>query len=353
MADGSDSTRPGTSSVSHGGAPTGWLDFSVNLNPCGPPPAVRDAIARARYDAYAHLDARDAERELAAGAGVPASHVMLTAGATEALRMAAAAFLAAGDRALVVGPTYGEYARAATLASATLEEVRAAPPLFAPPVSELVSLVASAPPRAIFMCDPNNPTGRALRPGELGAVLDALPERTLLVLDQSFAPFASPSLPASELISRRDVILVRSLTKSLAIPGVRVGHVVARPELLDAMRLVRDPWAVGAHACAVARVAAWELPSAAIEAVRTWRTQLAEALLRLGLSPLPSDANFLLVRVGPQAADLVAALGYRRIAVRGCTDFGLSEHIRVAVRPPPEQRLLLAALADVREELRW
>lgn len=333
----------------HGGAPADWLDVGVNLNPLGVPDPIRQAVAAARFDRYADLDPRAAERHLAAGAGVAASAVLLTAGASEALRLIAATELRPDARALVAGPTYGEYARLAALSGAEVTECRATPPGFRPPVAALERALRRAGPAVAFVCDPNNPTGRALTPADLRRLVGALgapagrPPR-LLVIDQSFEPFADRRSAVVELVATGHVVIVRSLTKLLSSPGIRVGYVIAHPRLVSRLRSLRDPWPVGAHAIAAAAHATWTLDPRSRRQIQGWRRALADGLRARGLRPCPSAANFLLVEVGPAAEALVARAARRRVGIRWCASFGLPGFVRLAVRPPAEQERLFAAL---------
>jgi threonine-phosphate decarboxylase len=331
--------------VMHGGAPAEWLEFSANLNPMGTPTAVVDAIAAASYGRYADLDPTAAEAHLAADAGVPADCVLLTAGATDAIRLISAAF-ARGRTAVIVGPTYSEYRRAVQLHGGRVIDVNASPPAFDPPIDAALTQL-STDAQLLFLCDPNNPTGRALRSDDLHCLVGALPTGARLALDQSFAPFALGGASASAYLAAGDVMLVRSLTKVLATPGLRVGYVIARPATIAMLRSAQDPWAVGAHGIAAALTASWSLPSAVRQSVSDWRARLAHALTTFGMRALPSQANFLLVHVGDAAQTLVAALAARRIAVRWCGTFGLPDYVRLAVRPPAEQDLLIEALTSI------
>ena len=330
--------------VEHGGAPAGVLEFSANLNPCGIPRAVRAAVARAGYERYADLAAERAERHLARDAGVPTDHVLLTAGATEALRLLATALLGRGDRALVLGPTYGEYERLARSRGARVEIVSATPPRYAPPLAAAIARAAARPVRAVFVCDPNNPTARQLGARELRRAVRVLGGRSVLVLDQSFLPFGRSTAAPRELLALGQVAIVRSLTKRLGAAGLRVGYVIADPALLRSLAAARDPWTVPSHSIAAAGAARWELAPGERRRLDAWRARLVQALRRLGLAPLPSEANFVLVRVGPAALELVRALAERGIAVRWCRSFGLAEYLRLAVRPPAEQDALVRAL---------
>ena len=341
--------RLGAGQVPHGGAPAGWLDVGVNLNPFGVPEPVRRALTGVRFDRYADLDPSAATRHLAADAGVPPSRVLLTAGASEALRLITTALLQPGVRALIAGPTYGEYRRLAAQRGAAVEELRATAPAFDPPIDALERELRRPDPVIAFICDPNNPTGRSIARGDLHRLISALEQSTdrgprLLVIDQSFGPFATARPSAAELLAPGRVVLVRSLTKLLSSPGVRVGYVLGSPRLLARLRAVRDPWSVGAHAIAAASAASWTLDPAAKRELSAWRQALADGLRTRGLRPCPSDANYLLVEVGPGAEVLVARAARRRIGIRWCASFGLPEHVRVAVRPPAEQARLFDAL---------
>lgn len=329
----------------HGGAPAGWLEFSANLNPLGTPTDVSAAVARVSYDRYADLATSDAEAHLALDTGVARESVLLTAGATEAIRLVIAAF-GRDRRTVILGPTYTEYARLAARSCTTAAEIRALPPSFEPPTAEALDAFGRGP-CLLFVCDPNNPTGRAIGGEQLRRLAAAVPVHSLLVLDQSFAPFAASTSSASELLSRGRVVLVRSLTKRLAAPGLRVGYVIGAPAAIATLRRLQDPWSVGAHAIAAAGTAKWELKGEECERIASWRVRLARGLEDRGFGVVPSEANFLLARVGPEAPRLVHALALRRIAVRECTSFALPEHLRLAVRPPDEQDVLLEAIAAI------
>ncbi|MBI3521529.1 MAG: histidinol-phosphate aminotransferase family protein [Chloroflexi bacterium] len=302
--------------MSHGGAPRGWLEFSASLNPCGTPVAVREAIAKATYGAYADLDAAAAEAHLATDAGVPADRVLLTSGASEGIRLFRRAFVRQGDVATIADPTYGEYVREIALAGATVGNAGTVG----------------------FICDPNNPTGTQLSAEELRA---AVRERLCLV-DQSFVPFGRPTAAALELSEH--AVLVRSLTKVLALPGVRLGYLIASPERIAALRERQLPWSVGAHAIAAASAATFSISESDAKHVTEWRMRLAKGLRERGLEPRESVVNFVLARTPLAADELARRLATQRIAVRACASFGLPDHVRIAVRPPEEQDLLFSAL---------
>lgn len=331
--------------VPHGGAPAGWLDLSANLNPLGTPAAVRAAIAAAGYGTYADLDPAPAIERLARDSGVETARVVVTAGATEALRLAATRLLRPGSRLLIVGPTYGEYRRLGQLAGATVREVRAVPPSFDPPIDAIVAALRDFRPQLVVACDPNNPTGRSVGVAGWQRILGAAGSALILV-DESFAPFRGPGSDVP--LDDPRVVVVRSLTKVLAIPGVRAGFLVAAPDLAAELRSLIDPWSSGSHALAAATAGGWGLDEDSRGTITGWREDLVAGLEARGSVVLPADANFVLATVSRSTDRYIAALAAERITVRSCASFGLAGVVRIAVPAPAGLARLTGALDRAR-----
>jgi histidinol-phosphate/aromatic aminotransferase/cobyric acid decarboxylase-like protein len=331
--------------VLHGGAPAGWLDLSVNLNPLGPPAEVQAAIEAVGYATYADLDPMPAIERLARDSAVEANRIIVTAGATGGLRLVVSQLLRPGGRMLIVGPTYGEYRRLGHLVGAKLREVRAEPPTFDPPIDAIVAEIAAFRPDLLVICDPNNPTGRTVGADGWRRLLDASAEAHVLV-DESFAPFRVPGRDVP--LDDARVVAVRSLTKVLGIPGVRTGFVVASLPLGDALRRLADPWSVGSHALAAAAAGGWGLAGGARRTIAAWQTELVAALGVRGMGCVPSDANFVLARVAGSTDTFVDELAADQIAVRSCASFGLAGVVRIAVPTPAGLERLVSALDRAR-----
>jgi threonine-phosphate decarboxylase len=323
------------------------LDFSQNVNPLGPPAQALEAARRAldeetgRYPAPGYPRLREA---LAAYLGVPPGKVVPTNGGAEALFLAARG--AAEGKALILEPTFSEYAAATRAAG--LEPVRrvARRPEdgFRLDPAALEDLEGVA---LVFLCNPNNPTGDTLTRAEILEVAERVRERNAaLVVDEAFADFASEAGVAAEV--GEGLCVARSFTKFFAIPGLRLGCLVC--ERAGRVRELQPSWSVNAVAAAagIAAVGDQNFVATSAAEVARLREELFGALEALpGLTPFPSAANFLLVR-GP--AGLPERLARRGVLVRGCEPFlGLGPgYFRVAVRRPAESERLVAAL---REEL--
>jgi L-threonine-O-3-phosphate decarboxylase len=324
------------------------VDFSVNANPLGPSPLAIAAAAAATWSHYPDDSATSLRHVLAERDGVSPAEVVVGNGSAELLWLLALAFLDPGDAALVVGPTFGEYARCVAIAGGVTREYRterAAGFAVHPPA--LIAAARAADVRVAFLCNPNNPTGTLLPVLALRDLAVALPD-TLLVVDEAYRQFVDVPPATDCLLAFGNVVLVRSLTKDYAMPGLRLGYALAPESVRRALDAVRPPWSVNAVAQAAGQAALGDEAHllAARREVRWARAYLTEALTRLGLHVLPAAANFLLVEV--VSGDRVrAALLRRGLCVRDCASFGLPAYVRIGVRTMPECERLVAALADL------
>jgi threonine-phosphate decarboxylase len=332
----------------------GFLDFSANINPLGPPAAALAAGAEAlRGEAgrYPDLHYQELRTALAGYLEVPPETVLPTNGGAEALFLAAraAAEGANGSKAIVLEPTFSEYAAAARAAGFEVLRVVARRPEIDFRLDLAVldeALEGSGGVGLVFLCNPNNPTGDAVpREAVLRAVERVRERGAVLVVDEAFADFA----PRFSVASRVDetLFVARSFTKFFAVPGLRLGCLLA----LDPgrARAFQPSWSVNAIAAAVGVAAAGEatFAGATLAEVARGRRELFLALERLpGITPYPGAANFLLVH-GPRG--LPERLAQRGILVRGCEPFlGLGPgFFRLAVRRQEENERLVRTLRDV------
>lgn len=324
--------------------PIDVLDLSANLNPFGVHADVLLAARDADVRRYPPADAAPLRDALARAADLDVSNVLVTAGATSALHVAVRALLPPGEACLLWPPTFGEYEAAVAAAGGHTVEVRAAPPDFAP------DLEVGPAPLAV-LCNPNNPTGVYLdRPAVEGLV--ARLGGGTLILDVAYDAFVEGAWDADDLVrAGLPVVVVHSMTKLHAAPGLRVGYVVASSEMIARLAAAQPSWPVGAAALAagLAMVTVEPQQRRALAEVTRVREFVSRALARGGLEVAPSRANFVLVRVGDAAAFRRCLLG-RGFAVRDCASFGLPEWVRVAMPVEAAARRLVTAFLASHEE---
>lgn len=305
-------------------------DFSANINPLGPAPGVRQAIVNA-LDRIAHYPERDSKSLRAALAAtwcIPESQILLGNGATELISFFAS-FYAHSDCTLHV-PVFSEFHRAFPHAS----------------------LVASDDPRdsstrgLVVITRPANPTG-GLFPAE--PLIDWLQSTTHPVLvDESFIEFSQAPSLVQLVASRMNLFVLRSLTKFYALPGLRVGALIASSETVQKWQSVRPPWQVNilASEAALAAIADSDHAKRSIAFVAEERGWLLRQLRGLpGVYPEPSHTNFLHVRLDYPACVLCEYLLAHKILIRNCAGWpGVSgDSVRVAVRTHAENVRLIEA----------
>ena len=326
-------------SVFHGGdvwrgpSPDEILDFSANLNPEGPPEWVRAAMLRGFENARYYPDLRQtaALAGLSAHLGLPEACILPTAGGIEAVACAAKQF---GNHA-VAQPTFQEYG---ALCGGHRDALRAELTDYRP-----------LPGETLWLCNPNNPTGDALSRAEVLALLERLEAVDgRLVVDEAFIDYCPEHSVRDGVADHPALIVLGSLTKVLAIPGVRLGYMAAHPSVVEALRDRLLPWRLNCVADAVA--AALPGHGADFEAIRRLndarRAAFAAALAGIGASVYPSDANFLLCDFGRDMRPDIERLRGMGLLVRPCGMFpGLTHgHVRLCVRTEGENGRLVEAL---------
>ena len=329
--------------------PDDVIDFSVNVNPYGPSPAVAEAARSARIDRYPDPTASELRQEIARQHRVPPDAIVAGNGAADLLWTLARALVRPRDAVLVVEPTFAEFRAAASAAGAEVRDWRASPTTdFALDAAEIERQVQRTGARVLYLCSPATPSGAHLPIAEVVELATRLPRLTVL-LDQAFLTLSAHHAEALTPVPP-NVVRIRSLTKDHAIPGLRLGYLVAVPAFARRIEAARPPWSTSAVAQAAGRAAVQQ--DGFIEDCRARlladRVQLADELGRLGLQPVPSCTGFLMVPVPDgDGQQLRARLLARRILVRSCASFGLPRYIRIAARPAADRDKLHSALRAV------
>jgi len=343
------------------GAPQ--LDVPVRLNtnensyavPADVVAAITEAVAAcaSELNRYPDREFTALREDLAAwlvdqtGIPVSAEQVWAGNGSNEVLQHVVQAFAGPGRVALGFTPAYSMHPIISrTMGSTWVDGHRGGPnDPFELAATDVVDQVRATAPHVVFLCSPNNPTGTALDPQVVRAVLDAAPD-TVVVVDEAYAEFARPGTPSalSLLAAYPQLVVTRTMSKAFALAGGRLGYLVAAPELIDALRLVRMPYHLSSPTQAIARAALAHRASllAEVEAIKSQRDRIVDTLAALGFPPVASDANFVLYGGLADAARTWSALLTRGVLVR---DVGISHHLRVTAGTPEETTAFLDAMA--------
>lgn len=335
------------------GAPP--LDFSSNVSPLGLPEGVRCAAADALRNAERYPDplCRELRRAIAGAEGVNADWCLCGGGSADLIYRAVLAVRP--RRAVVTAPAFAEYAAALELAGCDTVYVSLKKETgFALDEGFLNAIAPDTD--MVFLCQPNNPTGRTVSRSLLTAVLDRCREaHALLVIDECFCDFLDDpgAYTMKGLLGEyENLLILKAFTKLYAMAGLRLGYCLcACAPLLKAMQAAGQPWAVSgpAQAAGAAALKETEYVRAVRALVSQERPWLREELARLGFRVIPGEANFLLFF---SDRPLTEALRQRGILLRDCKNYrGLeSGWYRAAVRTHVENFRLIAALADIMKE---
>jgi histidinol-phosphate aminotransferase len=322
-----------------------------------PLPAVVQALAAAATETNRYPDngAVVLTRALAERYGVEPAQIATGGGAVTLLQELAQAFNDPGTRMAFAWRSFEMYPLLARVAAAEAVQVPLVPGRPGGPADthDLPALAAAvdADTRLVFVCNPNNPTGTAVRRAELERFLDAVPDRTLVVLDEAYREFVTdPDVPDGlELMrGRPNVAVLRTFSKAWGLAGLRVGYLIAEdPAVAEAVRKTHVPFSVSsvAQAAAVAALASEDEVRRRCAAVVAERERLTAALRERGLDVSDSQANFVWLPVGEQTTSLAAALEARAVITRPFA----GEGIRVTVGTPEENDVFLTALDEVRK----
>jgi histidinol-phosphate aminotransferase len=322
------------------------LRLSSNENPLGPSPRVVEAIRREAPRAHLYPDGGcTAVREaLGSRLGIVPESIVVGNGADELLAMLARAALDPGDEVVIPHPAFEPYGTEAILSGATVVQS----PLkgYDQDLDDMLGRV-TARTKCVIVCTPHNPAATIVRRRPLERFLDALgADPPLVILDEAYIDFCDDDDTADGVVLQRrypTLISLRTFSKIAGLAGLRVGYAIARPENIERLNRVRAPYNVNrlAQVAAVAALGDPEHLERTRRVVLEERPRLQAALAERGAPSPPSQANFVLARVGDGVGALRAALFQAGILVRDGAGVGFPGHLRIAVGTGEQNRRLL------------
>ncbi len=331
---------------------TGSIKLASNENPLGPSPKALAALAAASAKLHRYPDGAGYEltRRLARHLSANPGQIVLGNGSDDLLGMLARVLLQPGDEAIVPDPSFLMYTIVVQSAGAVPVKV----PLNQELAMDLPAMLAKVGPRTrmVFICNPNNPTGTAIRREAFDDFLAALPERVLVVVDEAYFEFVRDSGCVSGLAylaAPRTVVTLRTFSKAYGLAGLRVGYGVMDTALAELLNRVRMPFNVNtlAQVAAAAALDDDDFLKKTLATVHQGLDFLYTELSRRGLRYYPSQANFFLIDVGRPADRVFQALLRQGVIVRPMGAYGYPAFIRLSVGLPEENRRFLRALDAV------
>jgi threonine-phosphate decarboxylase len=323
----------------------GVEDFSHNLNPFGPPKCLNELVMSAisGTDHYPDDNSTELKETLASHFGVGTENVVAGAGSSDIIRMFPNTFLGKGDKALIMRPSFAEYAHQCRIAGASVQELllRDSNDLYVD-IDEILANINGV--KAVYICNPNNPTGRIEPKEKLLKIVKECGDRNILVfLDETLLELV-PShggVSCVKEVGRHDnLVIIGSLTKSFAIPGIRIGFGFANENLIKAMDKVRMTWNVGHIEQYVASSLIrdhMDHVTKAADMMHSEARHMHRELNEIGFKVRDTDSFFFfnsLSSIGMSVAEFKYKMLSEKIMIRDCGSFGpeFRDHVRFSVK---------------------
>ncbi|MDR2490405.1 MAG: aminotransferase class I/II-fold pyridoxal phosphate-dependent enzyme [Spirochaetaceae bacterium] len=334
------------------------LDFSTNINPLGMPRAAVRALKKnaARFAAYPDPLCRRLRAALSAHFDVPAEHIVCGAGAADLIYRLVQQHKP--DTALVVQPSFAEYEKALAEAGAAIDRFYLQPPAFELDDAILPQITANT--GMIFLCNPNNPTGKLIRPELVEAIAERCREtKTLLVMDECFLGLVTEGKAYSAvrlLDGHPSLVVLNAFTKTYALAGLRLGFAFFSDAAFAANVAAAGqswPCSLAAEYAALAALDDTAYLKKSHTLIQQERRRLSDGLSSLGLEVIGGAANYLFLLCLLNKDIFFERLLERGILIRDCANYPSLEgggYFRIAVKKPQENIALLAALRSIAEE---
>lgn len=340
-----------------------FVDFSSNMNPLGPPPAVRKALSSYAdiIGQYPDPAVRGLRRKLALHHDIDEQSIVIGNGAAELIDLIVRALQP--QLTTLAIPCFDEYGDAVRKIGGAVYEIKlSGDKQFVLDIEEEHLSKAVATGSLYMLGSPNNPTGQLVEP-EL--IMKLLNSGAYVVVDEAFMDFV-PDESRYSLIreaTRHDrLFVIRSMTKFYSIPGIRLGYIVGTPRALSGLRRLQVPWSVNSLAQLIGEAVLEEIDFAALtlEWLKEERPWLTAQLQAIGFEVCPSAVNYLLLRIphdaGFSASMLQLEMGKQGVLIRDASRFPGLDHtyVRVAVKLREQNELLLKALRQcINRDGKW
>lgn len=327
------------------------IKLASNENPIGPSPQALRAIRRALSNLHRYPDGSGyyLKQSLARFLKLKPEQIVLGNGSNEIIELALRTFLRPGFEVLSPTPSFLVYGKAVQAMGGKsilvpLKRFRI----------DLDAILDRIGPRTqmIIINNPNNPTGTIIKRKEWERFLNAVPARIMILLDEAYIDFVEdPECPlgVDYLNSSQPLLVIRTFSKAYGLAGLRIGYGLTQADMADYINRVRQPFNVNslAQAGALGALNDQVFYENTRTLVRKGKKDLERGLERLGLFYVPSETNFILIRVPQQAQAVYEAMLKKGVIIRSMRSYDLGEYIRVNVGLPEENRRFLKVLKQV------
>ncbi len=333
------------------------LDFSANINPLGPSPRAISAIRENlwRIPHYPEANSATLRQRIAEEYSTTLDNIIMGNGSTEIIHLFAESNIGENSKVIIPQPTFAEYEAATRRFGGRPKFIVAISDTLGLPIEQVLK-ETSPDTQAVFICNPNNPTGELIQKNRILEIVEKAEQEDIKVLvDETFIEFSEEHETLIHLASKfTNLMVVRSFTKIFALAGLRIGFGVGYKSLVEEIMRRKVPWNINclAEAAVLASFNDKDYIRKSKITIRRERKYLQEQLSEMpGLTPFPTQTNFLLIsteKTGKTSHEIQNSLLRRGVIVRDCSSFrGLGDFfIRVAIRQREQNNRLIKALSE-------
>jgi histidinol-phosphate aminotransferase len=327
--------------------PDDVIDFSVSINPDPLPEAVLTAIRESRVTRYPDSGCNLLREKIADINHVETEEILVVNGTSQGMFLIVSSLLKENQPVCIVQPTYSEYEDASRLKTSNIIEIRMEKSdNFSISAEKIISSVIKKKPALLWLCSPNNPSGRYLEEDQFELIRKACVKNgTILILDEAYVCFVVSEKRYNPL--RKNVIVLRSMTKDFSIPGLRLGYLMAEEDLISSIKKWQPEWSISSPAqdAGIAGYNEIQYFQKSWKKTAQRRDFMRKGLKDLGLTVYNSCSNFFLVEIN-DTESLKTHLWKDLILVRDCASFKLKNMIRIGVRTEKDNTKLINSIRE-------
>ncbi len=326
--------------------------LASNENPLGSSPLALKAIREglSQLNRYPEGSGPALRGKLAKVCGVKPEEIILGNGSSEVLSLSLLTFLNPGEEVILPEPTFTIYEILVLMCCGIPVKIPLNPDFSYNPDRMIKAVTEKT--KFLFLANPNNPTGAIIKKNELTELLNKLPERVIVVLDEAYAEYAESRdfVSGISLFSKKHLIVARTFSKLYGLAGLRIGYGIARAAIIEEINKIRPPFntTIPSQLAAAAALDDSDFISRSLENNRTGKKYLYEGLSRLKVAYVPTEANFILINLTKDAPKICGRLEDRGVIVRPVDNPAMKErYIRLTVGTPEENALFLKSLTEI------
>ncbi len=328
-----------------------WIKLASNENLFGPSPKAVMAIRKElpNIHLYPEGPCTDLKQALARKFSIPERMVIVSNGTDNLILLIASAFVNEGEEVVMADPTFPVYTNATQIMGGRPIKVRLKD--FTHDLPAMLRKI-NRKTKLIFICNPNNPTGTIVTQASFNDFLSKLPKHVIVVIDEAYGDFAEDAFYPNGLDhvkEKRQAIVLRTFSKVYGLAGLRIGYALGREDLVDGLYQVRDPFPVHrlAQGAAIAALNDMEHTVRSIQFVYEGRRYLYRELDKMGISYIPSQANFILIDFERDAEEVYQAFLREGIIIRAGKTWGYPTFARVTIGRMEDNQQFIKALKKI------